>query len=45
MVILFSLNEPSSQFMTSWKEDPHSLLFFLKLSRDIGELVGYSLNS
>jgi len=44
MIILFSLNEPSSQLMTSWKEDPYSLLFFLKFGRDVGELISYSLN-
>ena len=45
MIVLFSLSEPSSQFMTSWEKDLHSLLFFLKLGRDIGELVSYCLNS
>ena len=45
MIILFSLNESSSQFMTSWKKDPHFALLFLKLSRDISELFDYSLNS
>jgi len=44
MIILFSLNEPSSQLMTCWEEDLQSLPFFLKLSRNIGELVSYSLN-
>ena len=45
MIILFSLNEPSSQLMTSREEDLHFVLLFLKLSRNIGELVSYSLNS
>jgi len=29
MIILFSLNEPSSQLMTSWKEDLHFVLSYL----------------
>ena len=45
MIILFSLNESSSQFMTSWEKDPHFILLFVKLSRDIGELFDYGLNS
>ena len=45
MIILFSLNESSSQFMASWEKDPHSLLLFLKLSRNIGKFFNYGLNS
>ena len=45
MIVLLSLNESSSQFMTSWKEDPHFVSFFLKLSRNISELISYGLNS
>jgi hypothetical protein len=45
MIILFSLNEPSSQLMACWEEDPHFVSFFLKLGWDIGELVSYGPNS
>jgi len=45
MIILLSLNEPSSQFVASWKEDLHFVLLFLKLSGNVSELVSYSLNS
>lgn len=44
MIILFSLNESLSQFMTSWEKDPHFALLFLKLSRDVSELFNYGLN-